>query len=278
MACPQQENGHLDLANELVEAIAKIHLTGNEFQLLFAVWRKTYCWKKKLDWISLSQLKKITGLNIVAVCRAKKSLIAKNILFEDREKIGFNKNYDEWSLPKTTVLSKTAIGIAENGKRSLPKTTDTKETNTKETNTKETPLILKDNSMKNKAHFLDERRAEKGLPPMERKRTEAQSDFFNRSSLIPIFQKAVNEVHGKSYFTNPHDIEDLKKENSKINGAIKLFWIRCDKDLNTATEVIKWYAGDYGKWKDWTPMYCFRRDTIIDFENKSAKKGGVGEL
>jgi len=62
MASPQIEHGHLDLANELVEALARTQLNGYESRILWAVWRKTYAWHKKEDWISFSQFKELTKI------------------------------------------------------------------------------------------------------------------------------------------------------------------------------------------------------------------------
>lgn len=268
MANPSTKNGHLDIANELVEYLAKIHLSGNEYQIIWAVLRKTWCWKngdkkKDFDWISLSQFEKITDLNRVAVCRAKKLLLLKKILIEENEKIGLNQDYSQWVVSKTTLVSKTAIGSVENGNRVVSKTTHTIDTLTKDNNTKDT--------MKNKKYFLNQYRERLGKEPMETKLTEKQLDFITRSSLIEYFKKAVNEIHSKSYFTDPDDIADLKKENSKINGQIKLFWGRCKKNKKKAEEVIDWYSREYGKWKNWSPGFCFRKDTVIDFENKGVE-------
>jgi phage replication O-like protein O len=110
MANPQKENGHLRIANELVDIMAQLHLSGNEHQLLWAVWRKTWCWNKRHDWIALTQLEKITGLSRVAICRSQKELVSKKILLKINGKLSFNKNYDEWVVSKSTLVSKTAIG------------------------------------------------------------------------------------------------------------------------------------------------------------------------
>jgi hypothetical protein len=102
--------------------------------------------------------------------------------------------------------------------------------------------------------------------------TKKQADFINRDCVIGFFKKAVNDIHGKTYFTHPRDIENINKENSRLNGQIKKFWERCDKDRNKAKEVIDWYAGKYGEWKNWSPQWCFREETVIDYENKKEKE------
>jgi phage replication O-like protein O len=148
MANPQKENGHLDIANELVDIFARTHLTGNSWQLIFAVLRKTWCWKKKTDWISLTQLEHLTGLNRVSVCRAKKSLVSKMILLETGNKIGLNKDYSQWVVSKTTLVSKTAMGSVKKVLGGSVKNDTYKRNYTKETNTKEMRVNLKSKNNK----------------------------------------------------------------------------------------------------------------------------------
>lgn len=266
MACPQKENGYTSIATEIVDALVKIKLSGYEYRILFVIFRKTYGWQKKEDWISLSQFVQATNISRPHVCRALRMLIGQNIITKggtrDQPRYAFQKNYDKWSsLPKGA----RSHHVTKGGNKVLPKgviRVVPKGAHTKDIYTKETI------QMKNKKFFVNQYRERMGKEPMETKLTEAQLDFFKRSQLIPVFQEAVNHCHSKSYFTNPHDITDLKRENSKINGAIKLFWIRCDKDIKKATEVIQWFSGKYGEWKLWSPMYCFRSGTVVDYENR----------
>ena len=44
MASPQREDGHLDLANDIVEKLAKTQLSGYESRILWALLRKTWGW------------------------------------------------------------------------------------------------------------------------------------------------------------------------------------------------------------------------------------------
>jgi phage replication O-like protein O len=145
MANPQKENGHLDLANEIVEALARIRLSGEESQCLWAIFRKTYSWHKKEDQISLSQFAIITGLNRPAVVRALKKLLSKKIIAiikNDNTGINtyrFNKDFDTWKplSKKITVLSKKIMGVINIDNQVLSKKIHTKENITKETITKE---------------------------------------------------------------------------------------------------------------------------------------------
>lgn len=142
MVSPQVENGHLDLANELVDKLAKSYLSANESKILWAIWRKTYCWHKKSDWISFSQFRDMTGLADPHISRTLKRLIDRKIVTRIGKSISFNKHYDEWKeLPKqvTNYLPKQVSGVTRIGNKKLPKQEDTKE-KPKETITKETSL------------------------------------------------------------------------------------------------------------------------------------------
>jgi len=61
MANPQPENGHTDIANEIIEALWKINLSSYEWRVLLYLLRKTYGWHKKTDQISLSQFSGKSG-------------------------------------------------------------------------------------------------------------------------------------------------------------------------------------------------------------------------
>lgn len=126
--------------------------------------------------------------------------------------------------------------------------------------------------MKNKQYFLNAARERLGKPPMIHRSTPKQTDFLKRSKLVEIFKVKVNTANGKNYFTHPIDIKDIEKENSKINSMIKIFWERCDRDLAKATEVISWFAGDYGEFCSWKPSVCFRKETVADYENNKPKQ------
>ena len=112
MASPQVENGCTSIANEIVEALMKVNLSPSESRVLWFLFRKTYGWKKKTDWLSLSQFSKETGLDRRNVHRALKKLSSKQmiVIYKDdtfRIRYGFQKNYEKWKLSskQTTVVS-----------------------------------------------------------------------------------------------------------------------------------------------------------------------------
>ena len=129
---PQIENGHLDLANELVEVLAKTQLSGYEMRILWALWRKTYCWHKKEDWISFSQFREVTKIgNNSHISRTLKRLILRGIVTKNGNKFAFNKYYKEWK-----ELPKLVTGVTKIG-RKVTKIGTYKRNYTKETITKD---------------------------------------------------------------------------------------------------------------------------------------------
>ncbi|MBA7663555.1 hypothetical protein ES703_71600 [subsurface metagenome] len=160
MANPQRENGHVDIANEIVEALAKTHLSSYESQVLWVIFRKTYGWQKKEDWITNTQISNMTGIAEAHISRTIKMLVQKNLILKNGKKLAFQKDYDQWEklpkgvtshhkkkLPKGVIkLPKGVKEITKGGKKKLPKGVDTKEkkdTYTKETITKEKSDIFK---------------------------------------------------------------------------------------------------------------------------------------
>ena len=105
MANPQLSNGYTSIANDIMDALCRCHLGGSESQILWAILRKTYGWKKVRDHISITQLSEITGLARRTVIYAIQNLEAKNMITVSRVKIdlcnhtneiSLQKNYDEW--------------------------------------------------------------------------------------------------------------------------------------------------------------------------------------
>lgn len=106
MANPQVENGHIKIANEIVEALCQINLNPYESRVLWCIVRKTYGWNKKKDKIPVSQIVKETGLRKQHVSRALKSLIDRQIVTRTSDKqTCLQKNYDQWSPKPVTAKS-----------------------------------------------------------------------------------------------------------------------------------------------------------------------------
>ena len=147
MTNPQKENGFTPIANELLEALAKYRIPGEQRQCLDVILRKTYGFNKKQDAISLSQFVEMTGINRQNVIRAIKGLLSKKIIrvIKKDNKLShiyeFNKYYNQWqSLSKKITLSKKIMNVIKKDNLSLSKKIHTKDTITKDTITKDTIL------------------------------------------------------------------------------------------------------------------------------------------
>jgi phage replication O-like protein O len=109
---PQIENGYVKIANELIEELSKLYLSGNEWRVIMVVVRKTYGWNKKTDHISLTQFQKATNLSRPSVVRSLKKLVAKQILVAKQQpfikEYGLNKHYKEWTSSYTDTSSRFA--------------------------------------------------------------------------------------------------------------------------------------------------------------------------
>ena len=122
----------LPIIHDLVEGFACAKLSTYEFNIIWAVIRKTYGWDKSKDWISLSQLSAMTGILPNHCSRTLKKLFEKNIFTRNGRSFGINKNRSSWKIPKQ-VLPKQVRAITQTGISLLPKQVTTKETITKET-------------------------------------------------------------------------------------------------------------------------------------------------
>ena len=105
---PQTENGYTRIANEIVTEFSKLHLSGNEWQILWVVLRKTWGWNKKEDAISFTQFQELTKLSRPSVAEAIVKLVGKKVLLVNKSKsinvYSFNKLYQQWdSTEKSTT-------------------------------------------------------------------------------------------------------------------------------------------------------------------------------
>lgn len=142
MANPQTEDGYTRIANELLEALSGIRISGEARQILDVILRKTYGFGKKEDKISISQFCTMTKMGDVPVCRGIKKLIDMALITKKDNEIAniysINKDFSSWKpLPKKITIIKKDNQRYQKSKSSLSKKIDTKETLTKETLTKE---------------------------------------------------------------------------------------------------------------------------------------------
>jgi len=99
--------------NRIIENLARQRLSGNEWQIIMCLLRKTYGWSKTSDTISLGQLSDGTGISRPHVARALARLVQRNIVIKGVARIGnttvsklsLNKRCGTWQgLPKAATL------------------------------------------------------------------------------------------------------------------------------------------------------------------------------
>ena len=140
MASPQRENGHVRVANELVEALQRLRLSGNQWRLLWVILRFTYGWNKKTDYISLTTFEKCTGLNRWNFKQYLDDLFHREIIIRDNSgyiiKYGLQKDYTKWKTSiknNTSIKNDTTTGIKNNTKTSIKNDTHKRQKTIKNT-------------------------------------------------------------------------------------------------------------------------------------------------
>ena len=94
----QLENGHVKIANDLLDKFAKVKMSGTCWQILMAIIRKLYGYNKKEDWIEYSQLMTLTGLPKSRISFSIKQLCKCGIVTQKRNGIkqilAINKDFE----------------------------------------------------------------------------------------------------------------------------------------------------------------------------------------
>lgn len=135
MAKPQVENGHTQIANEILEHLIKLHLSPNQWQVLLCIIRKTSGFHKKVDYIANSQIVTATGLCKAVVSRCLHSLTGMRVITHNGKSIGFQEDWEQWqklAIPSTispteevsSLVNSTpeVSSIANNEKLAIPST------------------------------------------------------------------------------------------------------------------------------------------------------------
>ncbi|MDI6808285.1 MAG: replication protein [Candidatus Eisenbacteria bacterium] len=114
MASPQKENGHVQVANELFDALARMRIPGEQRQVLDVIIRLTYGWNKKDSKISYAEFVVRTGLQQGHVFRALKALEEHNLVKKSLTGYRIQKDYGKW-------LSYSKSGVSKAGVAPTPK-------------------------------------------------------------------------------------------------------------------------------------------------------------
>jgi len=106
MASPQCENGYTKIANELMEALIRTRIPGEQMKVVFYIIRYSYGWDKKTCTATHSEISKKTDMHRAAVQRAVQNLYMKRIIDvchkaqgpKQKSEYKLNKNYEEWMM------------------------------------------------------------------------------------------------------------------------------------------------------------------------------------
>ena len=132
----QLEDGYSRLANELLDATMCSGLPETELCILMAVWRKTYGFNKKLDWVSNEQFEEMIDKHYTHCSAAKNNLIRRKVLIQEGRKVGMNTNISEWQTKnngfRKTLAKPAKKTLAESAKCIKQKLLTTKDNITKD--------------------------------------------------------------------------------------------------------------------------------------------------
>lgn len=128
MANPQLSNGYTKIANELLEAICRLNISGNEMRILLYIIRRTYGFNRTYSEIPLSEISTALGMRKNHISEVLKKLSAKRIIElhpsegTKPQTISIVKNYDEWTVENCVVLPFLKTGtVPKNRNSTVPK-------------------------------------------------------------------------------------------------------------------------------------------------------------
>lgn len=140
MASPQKEYGYTSIANEIMDALVSVNMSGHEFRLALFIMRKTYGYNKCEDAIALSQMMKAAGLSKVRCSQIINRLELRKIVTVTEKcngltkKYKFNKDFEQWVTvtEKCNGYRKVKQGVTEKRNAPLQKSVTTKDNITKD--------------------------------------------------------------------------------------------------------------------------------------------------
>jgi phage replication O-like protein O len=154
---PQVKNGFTRIANQILDDICQVNLSSYQSRVLHFIWRKTYGYGKKQDWISVSQIVEGTGIKKSHVSRTKKELLLRKIVTSSGNKIGFQKDSRLWQELPNQVTIKNSYQSRPEVTNSGQKVTNLGQKLPVQGNTKDNiqKKITKDNIQKKYARLKD---------------------------------------------------------------------------------------------------------------------------
>lgn len=191
------DDGYTRTANALMEAVMLSGLTQHQLLIVIAVWRKTYGYNKKVDWIGNEQFAALTGMAATKCSTAKNELIRMGVLTQVGRQVGMNKNISEWKT-KVNGIGKT---FTESVKLTFPKSVN--RTLPNQENTKDN--IQNKEKKENTQSSCDDRE-----PVKPEKRKPVRFDYDQ-------YLSAYNEIVGDRL---PHAVEANEERQRKIRKLV----------------------------------------------------------
>jgi len=132
MADPQVRNGYTRIDNELLEAICRLNISGNEMRILLYIIRRTYGFNRTYAEMPLSEISAAVGVRREHIQKALKRLSNQNII-ELRTNPGVKpqtisvvKNYEKWAVEScASLLLQKIATVAENGNTTVAENCNT---------------------------------------------------------------------------------------------------------------------------------------------------------
>jgi len=120
---PELDEGFTQIANELLEALAKAQMqgtiTGRERAVIDFIIRSTYGYRKENASLRTSFIARELETTSYNVSKILKRLQEKNIIVRDGDEIVFNKHYNDWRIVKLPNHFATSGNIATSGNKTL---------------------------------------------------------------------------------------------------------------------------------------------------------------
>jgi len=124
MANPQTKDGHVEIANDLWEALMGAGLNRNEYRATLCILRYSYGFKQKYARLKKKDIADLTRIPLEKVAKTLTNLEKKNIIkiAENNGYIYFHKDYEKWQLAETlTFDEKWRMKVAETSTKNLTK-------------------------------------------------------------------------------------------------------------------------------------------------------------
>lgn len=145
---PQLENGHVRIANELLDALLAFGLSGRQLHVVMIVLRKTYGYNKKHDDMSAAQIGAACGVSRNHVTETLNQLQEMHVITKRAGEygcvIGINKHHEQWIaspkkglVPNKDTSPKKGLEVVPIRDGSIVPNRDTQKTTFQKTTSKE---------------------------------------------------------------------------------------------------------------------------------------------